>query len=551
MLKLVITDDEGRTTVVPLDKDELSIGRGEGNTIRLTERNVSRKHAVLRRVARGYEIQDLKSYNGTKIGGAKITTPRPLRDGERIQIGDYQVMLQSARSPVRVGREGTKTTQLAAEAETALFALPEERTEAAVPVATAKPSGKPRFVVEAGPGRGKQFILDRDELTMGQAPECEVRLDHPSVSRAHAKIVNVGGVRILDLQSTNGVRVNGRDVPYAELEPGDLVELGEVKLRFVVPGAPARAGAGAGAGRRTTWLLGGVAAGFVTVAIVLFVAWPAPPTVMPGTTASPPSPGPSRAASAASSDDGSSEAAAYIAAARAHQKSGSLREAEEAASKARAILLSRGSPTKVVDGVLQDLVKEGHARRQLELAREQAARSPMDALSSLDHIDASTDTAADPAVAQIAADALTQMLSDIEHHARQQREEARAQVASLLEHPRLAPATLPPGLARVRTDARALQESLSEPSVASAGPAHPNGPRPGGPREGPREGPHETPHETPDEPRPAADAQETAAFRRLLAASSDQSRYQSLACQFLRDFPASKKAGMVRGICHR
>ncbi len=39
MVKLIIEDDEGKTTVVPLIRDEITIGRKEGNTIRLTERN--------------------------------------------------------------------------------------------------------------------------------------------------------------------------------------------------------------------------------------------------------------------------------------------------------------------------------------------------------------------------------------------------------------------------------------------------------------------------------------------------------------------------------
>ena len=47
MYKLIIEDDEGKTTVVPLIRDEITIGRKEGNTIRLTERNVSRRHAKL------------------------------------------------------------------------------------------------------------------------------------------------------------------------------------------------------------------------------------------------------------------------------------------------------------------------------------------------------------------------------------------------------------------------------------------------------------------------------------------------------------------------
>jgi len=42
MQKLLIEDDEGKTVVVPLIRDEITIGRQEGNTIRLSEQNVSR-----------------------------------------------------------------------------------------------------------------------------------------------------------------------------------------------------------------------------------------------------------------------------------------------------------------------------------------------------------------------------------------------------------------------------------------------------------------------------------------------------------------------------
>src|SRR5437870_2508443 len=53
MWKLVIEDDEGKRTVVPLTRDDYTIGRKEGNTIRLTERNVSRVHDKLRKNGAG------------------------------------------------------------------------------------------------------------------------------------------------------------------------------------------------------------------------------------------------------------------------------------------------------------------------------------------------------------------------------------------------------------------------------------------------------------------------------------------------------------------
>ena len=90
MFKLTIEDDEGKTTVVPLARDEITIGRLEGNTIRLTERNVSRRHARLVRQNGALYIEDLSSFTGVRVNGAKIATATPLREGDEVQIGDYR-----------------------------------------------------------------------------------------------------------------------------------------------------------------------------------------------------------------------------------------------------------------------------------------------------------------------------------------------------------------------------------------------------------------------------------------------------------------------------
>ena len=98
MFKLTIEDDEGKTTVVPLARDEITIGRLEGNTIRLTERNVSRRHARLVRQNGALYIEDLASFTGVRVNGAKIATPTPLRDGDEVQIGDYRLALKGDRT---------------------------------------------------------------------------------------------------------------------------------------------------------------------------------------------------------------------------------------------------------------------------------------------------------------------------------------------------------------------------------------------------------------------------------------------------------------------
>src|SRR5213595_3922015 len=86
MYKLIIEDDEGKTTIVPMIRDEITIGRKEGNTIRLTERNVSRRHARILRNNGEVHIEDLGSYNGIRVNK---------RVSDQVQIGDYKLYLKA------------------------------------------------------------------------------------------------------------------------------------------------------------------------------------------------------------------------------------------------------------------------------------------------------------------------------------------------------------------------------------------------------------------------------------------------------------------------
>ena len=100
MYKLVISDDEGHTTVVPLLRDEITIGRNEGNAIRLTERTVSRKHARLVKRNGAYIVEDLGSYNGVTVNGERIDANSALEAGDQLGIGDYDIAFQSDVSAV-------------------------------------------------------------------------------------------------------------------------------------------------------------------------------------------------------------------------------------------------------------------------------------------------------------------------------------------------------------------------------------------------------------------------------------------------------------------
>ena len=284
MFKLVIQDDEGKTTVVPLIRDEITIGRKEGNTIRLTERNVSRRHAKIVRNNGEVSIEDLGSYNGIRVNNARIAERVALRVSDQVQIGDYKLYLKAegveqvddARTmPIeRVDTANTATDVIpavAAPAPTQPMAIQTpapgtlppaaqlignpNRTLVAVadtdpggrPVATAaqvaavlsSPAGYGKLVVLSSNFAGKEFELSRPQMIIGRTDENDIVINHRSISRNHAKLVrepDTGRYTISDLQSSNGVRVNGQDYGKVELRRGDVVDLGHVRLRFVEAG---------------------------------------------------------------------------------------------------------------------------------------------------------------------------------------------------------------------------------------------------------------------------------------------------------------------------
>lgn len=72
-----------------------------------------------------------------------------------------------------------------------------------------------------------------DRVVIGRHPDCDVTLVDPSVSRRHAEIrATVAGYLLIDLSSSNGTRVAGREVMQQVLADGDEIEIGGAVLTF-------------------------------------------------------------------------------------------------------------------------------------------------------------------------------------------------------------------------------------------------------------------------------------------------------------------------------
>jgi hypothetical protein len=106
----------------------------------------------------------------------------------------------------------------------------EEETAGNEPV----PDGAARLLIHSDGGREVVHVLGR-KTSIGRTPDNDLQLDAKFISRHHAVILaGPANTVIEDLNSTNGVQVNGRRVTRQSLRDGDQIAIGRVHYRFVV-----------------------------------------------------------------------------------------------------------------------------------------------------------------------------------------------------------------------------------------------------------------------------------------------------------------------------
>lgn len=78
-----------------------------------------------------------------------------------------------------------------------------------------------------------EYPIDKDKLSIGRKPGNDICLNHLAVSGHHSQIITVLDSSFLeDLNSTNGTYVNSRLVKKHALEHGDLINIGDYRIKF-------------------------------------------------------------------------------------------------------------------------------------------------------------------------------------------------------------------------------------------------------------------------------------------------------------------------------
>ncbi|MEO6601501.1 MAG: FAD-dependent oxidoreductase [Polyangiaceae bacterium] len=204
---------EGRASLAPIDDARLelqghslpivlqitNLGQSPECQIPLRDPTLSAFHAQLVRHAAGLYVRDLGSSSGTWVNGQCLFGPHSLHDGDRLRLGQLELVFRSRALP----RQAAGAQQ--------------------------KSVAGPRLEVRSGGALGLNFALGQHPVLLGGGPECGIRLTDPSISPRHAELRFTGsGHAVIDLGSYGGSFARG-----ARLTPNQLVTLNEGDwLRF-------------------------------------------------------------------------------------------------------------------------------------------------------------------------------------------------------------------------------------------------------------------------------------------------------------------------------
>jgi pilus assembly protein CpaF len=92
---IIISEKGGAERREAFDKNEINVGRVQGNDLMLPKGNVSKHHARLLFRDGRFIVTDLKSTNGTYVNGRKIAQATIVREGDKIYIGDFVLRLET------------------------------------------------------------------------------------------------------------------------------------------------------------------------------------------------------------------------------------------------------------------------------------------------------------------------------------------------------------------------------------------------------------------------------------------------------------------------
>ena len=181
---------------------------------------VSRHHARITVQDGKYQVQDLSSTSGTRVGGKDVTFAQ-IASGDTIKLGNTEIGFNGA------GKYQEKFPA---------------REEVKAPVGNPgdtrvinKPAAAMAWLaMTSGSDTGSTYKLREGANHIGREPGDGLSVDDQYMSRKHAVIrVENGAMILYDLGSTGGTRMNGKELGARTISANSVIRVGETELRVI------------------------------------------------------------------------------------------------------------------------------------------------------------------------------------------------------------------------------------------------------------------------------------------------------------------------------
>jgi hypothetical protein len=172
------------------------------------------------------ELSDYLLEHARQEGLALTSRPQvELHTDERLELGEFGIQAQLLSAPEEEAEEAPAAAPSAGDFGHTMVYSPDREARPLEPLLDRRQA----LLV----GDGRRSVLSGNRALIGRSRECDIALSDPNVSRRHAELRRgEEGWSVVDLGSTNGVKVNGRRVEHAPLRPGDRITIGVTDLTF-------------------------------------------------------------------------------------------------------------------------------------------------------------------------------------------------------------------------------------------------------------------------------------------------------------------------------
>ena len=174
------------------------------------------------------ELQDYIAENARRENFALLTPPKVvLASDEDLGMGEFGIATRMVQPDKRRTRDEPEPPQAPAGA-TRIYKPKPDPTRAADPAELGLEQESVALTMN-----GVRHELTQRRVVLGRSKDVDLQVPDPNVSRRHAEVVQEGSAYwIVDLDSTNGIEVNGRKQKRAKLADGDRITLGSTELVF-------------------------------------------------------------------------------------------------------------------------------------------------------------------------------------------------------------------------------------------------------------------------------------------------------------------------------